>query len=357
MSPMTTDKLKDLRDVLAKHGVEYLVLGKMGAILQGFPDTTQDADLFVEKTAENGDRLTAALRELGFEIGATEEADIRQGRDFIQLKKGPFRPGPGLRTRRDRAVRRCPATRSRGRRLPRVLDGGHHREQGTIEAGQRPRSAATGCATSPPTSSATRRAKSVRCHRKCNTEATAACRRPHHGRQAERQSRLQDVATRADEATAAAGTRDRGRAQASSAPSFPQRNRKRPRRGQFSARRAIAEPWWQYGGRPRTGGRCRRPRRLAREAQGPAVPSTDRWASRPGCEVPQRKPQRPRFASIAIASTIPAGGRSGRRPTPHRAMKRRHELILKIRVKSAGSAPQLQLTWAGHEELNARRTR
>ena len=27
-----------------------------------------------------------------------------------------------------------------------------------------------------------------------------------------------------------------------------------------------------------------------------------------------------------------------------------------IRVKSGGSAPQLQLTWAGHEELNARRT-
>jgi hypothetical protein len=62
----------------------------MAAILQGYPDTTQDADLFVEKTTENGERLTRALRELGFAIGEVEEADIRQGKDFIQLRNGPF---------------------------------------------------------------------------------------------------------------------------------------------------------------------------------------------------------------------------------------------------------------------------
>ena len=41
---------EEIRDVLARHGVEYLFLGKSGAILLGFPDTTQDADLFVEKS-------------------------------------------------------------------------------------------------------------------------------------------------------------------------------------------------------------------------------------------------------------------------------------------------------------------
>ena len=90
MGPVRAEDLERLRDVLAKHEVEYLFLGKMAAILQGYPDTTQDADLFVEKTAENGKRLTQALRELGFSIGEVEEADIRRGRDFIQLKNGPF---------------------------------------------------------------------------------------------------------------------------------------------------------------------------------------------------------------------------------------------------------------------------
>ena len=90
MAPVRAEDLERLRDALAEHNVEYLFLGKMAAILQGYPDTTQDADLFVEKTTENGERLTRALHELGFAIGAAEEADIRQGKDFIQLRNGPF---------------------------------------------------------------------------------------------------------------------------------------------------------------------------------------------------------------------------------------------------------------------------
>lgn len=44
---------EEVRDTFARHGVRYLFLGKSGAILLGFPDTTQDADLFVEKTRDN----------------------------------------------------------------------------------------------------------------------------------------------------------------------------------------------------------------------------------------------------------------------------------------------------------------
>jgi hypothetical protein len=46
---------EEIRDAFSRHGVRYLFLGKSGAILLGFPDTTQDADLFVEK-----DSATAA---------------------------------------------------------------------------------------------------------------------------------------------------------------------------------------------------------------------------------------------------------------------------------------------------------
>jgi hypothetical protein len=41
---------EEIRDVFARHRVHYLFIGKSGAILLGFPDTTQDADLFVDKS-------------------------------------------------------------------------------------------------------------------------------------------------------------------------------------------------------------------------------------------------------------------------------------------------------------------
>jgi hypothetical protein len=81
---------EEVRDAFARHGVRYLFIGKSGAILLGFPDTTQDADLFVEKSPANGAALVAALRVLGFTLTAPQAADIRRGKDFIQLKNGPF---------------------------------------------------------------------------------------------------------------------------------------------------------------------------------------------------------------------------------------------------------------------------
>ena len=49
---------EEIRDALQRHGVRYLFIGKSGAILLGFPDTTQDIDLFFEKDSANG-RLIA----------------------------------------------------------------------------------------------------------------------------------------------------------------------------------------------------------------------------------------------------------------------------------------------------------
>lgn len=81
---------QEIRDAFARHGCRYLFIGKSGAILLGYPDTTQDADLFVEKTAENGGRVVAALKELGFALADDQSAEIVRGKDFVQLKNGPF---------------------------------------------------------------------------------------------------------------------------------------------------------------------------------------------------------------------------------------------------------------------------
>jgi hypothetical protein len=74
----------------AKHDVDYMFIGKSGAILLGYPGTTQDVDVFPRREIGNGRRIVAALIELGFPINEELEADIVRGKDFVQIKNGPF---------------------------------------------------------------------------------------------------------------------------------------------------------------------------------------------------------------------------------------------------------------------------
>ena len=71
-------------------GVEYLFIGKSGAILLGYPGTTQDVDVFPARSPANGRRIVTALRKLDFDIGAELEREIVAGKDFVQIKTGPF---------------------------------------------------------------------------------------------------------------------------------------------------------------------------------------------------------------------------------------------------------------------------
>ncbi len=70
--------------------VEYLFIGKGGAILLGYPGTTQDVDVFVNKTPENSERVIRALRAAGFLINEELAQEILTGKDFVQIKTGPF---------------------------------------------------------------------------------------------------------------------------------------------------------------------------------------------------------------------------------------------------------------------------
>ena len=90
MAAFTYLQAEAIRDALKRHGVQYLFIGKSGAILHGYPDTTQDADIFVRRQPRNGRALVDALRELGFAITSTQRDEIVRGKDFVQLKDGPF---------------------------------------------------------------------------------------------------------------------------------------------------------------------------------------------------------------------------------------------------------------------------
>ena len=81
---------EEIKEAFKRHQVRYLFIGKSGAILLGFPDTTQDAGLFVDRSVDNGRALVAALRELGFDPSDNQASEIERGKDFVQLRHGPF---------------------------------------------------------------------------------------------------------------------------------------------------------------------------------------------------------------------------------------------------------------------------
>jgi len=84
------DRLARLTEVFEKHKIRYLFIGKGAAILYGYPGTTQDIDIFPEKTEANCKSLLDALKELGFEMDKELEEAITSGKDFIQIRGGPI---------------------------------------------------------------------------------------------------------------------------------------------------------------------------------------------------------------------------------------------------------------------------
>jgi hypothetical protein len=84
------EQARIIADAFERHGVEYLFIGKGAAILLGYPGATQDVALFPRKSPENGRRIVAALREIGFSLTDADQADIIAGRDFVQIRAGPF---------------------------------------------------------------------------------------------------------------------------------------------------------------------------------------------------------------------------------------------------------------------------
>ena len=81
---------QEVAAAFSKSGVDYMFIGKSAAILLGYPGTTQDVDVFPRKDEANGRRIVAALRDLGFEINDELEQEIVRGKDFVQIKEGPF---------------------------------------------------------------------------------------------------------------------------------------------------------------------------------------------------------------------------------------------------------------------------
>src|SRR3989442_789385 len=81
---------QEVATAFAAHQVDYMFIGKSGAILLGYPGTTQDVDVYPRRDRDNGTRIVAALKDLGFMLDENLIDEIVSGKDFVQIKSGPF---------------------------------------------------------------------------------------------------------------------------------------------------------------------------------------------------------------------------------------------------------------------------
>src|SRR5271169_1105142 len=72
MSPLQADEILACLD---RHGVRYVLIGGLAAVLHGSPLTTTDADICPEHEPGNLDRLAAALKELDARVRTPDRSE------------------------------------------------------------------------------------------------------------------------------------------------------------------------------------------------------------------------------------------------------------------------------------------
>lgn len=85
------DDLREFVALLLSRGVEFVVVGGHAVAFHGYPRMTDDVDLLVRPTPENGQRIVEALQTFGFgSVGLTAESFTAPDR-MIQLGRAPNR--------------------------------------------------------------------------------------------------------------------------------------------------------------------------------------------------------------------------------------------------------------------------
>ena len=91
------DRYRRTLELLSRHGVDFLVVGGVAAVLQGAPIVTFDVDVVHARTKDNVGRLQAALAELGARYRAdprglapTRETLLGPGHHLLSTSLGPL---------------------------------------------------------------------------------------------------------------------------------------------------------------------------------------------------------------------------------------------------------------------------
>ena len=84
---------RDVMEALDRHGAQFLVVGAHAVAVHGVPRSTQDLDIWVERSSENAARVWEALAEFGAllaSIGVTR-ADFEDEDCVVQIGIPPAR--------------------------------------------------------------------------------------------------------------------------------------------------------------------------------------------------------------------------------------------------------------------------
>ena len=83
----------ELLRLLNEHDAKYRVVGGYAVAHHGYPRTTGDLDLWVERAEDNATRIVTAVREFGFDVPALdpslfvgEDQIVRMGRPPLQVE-------------------------------------------------------------------------------------------------------------------------------------------------------------------------------------------------------------------------------------------------------------------------------
>jgi predicted nucleotidyltransferase len=93
---MATQGFQRILETLERHGVEYIVVGGVAAVLRGAPVTTFDIDALVRIDAANVTRLSNALEELdarfreNLQLRPTRSDLLAGGHVLLMTDSGPF---------------------------------------------------------------------------------------------------------------------------------------------------------------------------------------------------------------------------------------------------------------------------
>ena len=82
---------REFIELLNSHAVEYVLVGAHSVAFHATPRYTGDVDILVRPTAENADRIVAALTEFGFGSLGLERSDFLTPDQVIQLGRAPNR--------------------------------------------------------------------------------------------------------------------------------------------------------------------------------------------------------------------------------------------------------------------------
>ena len=82
---------KEFLKLLKEHQIEYLLIGGYAVGYYGYPRATADMDIWIAMNPQNAGRITAALKEFGFDVPELSQELFLQEDQIIRMGLPPVR--------------------------------------------------------------------------------------------------------------------------------------------------------------------------------------------------------------------------------------------------------------------------